>query len=105
MSRRSSQQLALEADLRQALERGELVVHYQPRVRVAGGTARIVGCEALLRWQHPQRGLLSPGQFVGMAEETGLIVQIGLWVLETACRQNAAWHQAGLPPISVSVNV
>lgn len=105
MSRRSSQQLALEADLRQALERGELVVHYQPRVRVAGGTARIVGCEALLRWQHPQRGLLSPGQFVGMAEETGLIVQIGLWVLETACRQNAAWRQAGLPPISVSVNV
>lgn len=106
MSRRSSQQLALEADLRQALERGELVVHYQPRVRVVtGGAARIVGCEALLRWQHPQRGLLSPGHFIGIAEETGLIVPIGLWVVETAGRQNVAWREAGLPPVSVSVNV
>jgi diguanylate cyclase (GGDEF)-like protein/PAS domain S-box-containing protein len=89
-------------ELHRALERGEMSVFYQPIMSLE--TQRIAGFEALLRWQHPERGLVGPDQFVGLAEETGLVVPIGGWVLEQACRQAAAWHQQGAP-ITISVNL
>ncbi|MFO7577974.1 MAG: EAL domain-containing protein [Pelovirga sp.] len=95
--------LELENDLRFALEREEFRLHYQPKVDLK--TGRINGCEALLRWQHPQRGLVSPGDFIPLAEVTGLIVSIGTWALEEACRQNLAWQSAGLPPVCIAVNL
>jgi len=95
--------LHLEADLRRAIERQEFVLHYQPIVSLASG--RITGVEVLLRWQHPQRGLISPAEFIPIAEETGLIVPLGEWVLRTACTQNKAWQDAGLPPLCVAVNL
>ena len=96
-------QLALREDLRHALERDELILVYQPQVDMASGS--VFGVEALLRWQHPARGLVSPLDFIPLAESTGLIVQIGDWVLRTACRQSKAWQAAGLPPITMAVNV
>jgi diguanylate cyclase (GGDEF)-like protein/PAS domain S-box-containing protein len=98
-----TEQLELETHLRRALERNQFVLRYQPRVNLA--TGQIVGAEALLRWRIPQRGTIAPGRFISLAEETGLIVPIGKWVMQTACRQNKAWQEAGLPPIVVSVNV
>ena len=98
-----TEQLELESHLRRALERNQFVLRYQPRVNLA--TGQIVGAEALLRWRIPQRGTIPPMRFIGLAEETGLIVPIGKWVLQTACAQNKAWQDAGLPPIVVSVNV
>jgi len=95
--------LDLEHDLHGALERQEFCLYYQPKVNLEAGT--INGCEALLRWQHPNRGMVSPGQFIPLAEETGLIVPIGAWVLEEACRQSLAWQAAGLPPIQIAVNL
>lgn len=95
--------LALESDLRMALERQELVLHYQAKLDLK--TTRITGVEALLRWQHPELGLLPPGEFIPLAEETGLIVPIGRWVLNTACQQNMAWQQQGLPAVVVAVNL
>ena len=97
--------LALERDLRLALDRDEFVLHYQPLVAVPDG--RIVGVEALVRWQHPVHGLLGPGAFIPLAEETGLIVPLGRWVLGKACRQARAWHDVGTgaPPLTISVNV
>ena len=95
--------LHVEAELRAALAYDELVLHYQPIMDNANG--RLIGVEALVRWQHPQRGLLGPHAFISVAEETGLIVPLGAWVLREACRQAAAWQQAGLPPIYISVNV
>jgi diguanylate cyclase (GGDEF)-like protein/PAS domain S-box-containing protein len=97
------EQLELETHLRRALERNQFVLRYQPRVHLA--TGQIVGAEALLRWRIPQKGTVAPMRFIGLAEETGLIVPIGKWVLQTACAQNKAWQDAGLPPIVVSVNV
>jgi len=97
------EQLELETHLRRALERDQFVLRYQPRVHLA--TGQIVGAEALLRWRIPQRGTVAPMRFISLAEETGLIVPIGKWVLQTACAQNKAWQDAGLPPIVVSVNV
>jgi diguanylate cyclase (GGDEF)-like protein len=94
--------LHLEADLRHAIERRELVLHYQPVVGLANGAIEAV--EALVRWQHPQRGLISPQEFIPLAEETGLIVRLGEWVLGAACAQMSAWHTAGLP-LRVAVNV
>jgi len=94
--------LETENDLRAALERNELMLFYQPRVDVP--TGRIVGAEALLRWQHPQRGLVPPGEFVPVAEEAGLIVPMTEWVLRTVCRQLKQWRQAGLPVVPVSIN-
>jgi EAL domain-containing protein (putative c-di-GMP-specific phosphodiesterase class I) len=95
--------LELVADLRRALTDDELVVHYQPTIELESG--RIVGVEALVRWQHPTRGLLQPSEFVSVAEETGLIVDIGRWVLAEACRQAASWRAERAFDLSVSVNV
>lgn len=97
------EQLALEGALRRALERNEFVLEYQPVVNVHSG--RIVGAEALLRWRHPARGLIPPAQFIPLAEETGLIVPIGAWVLATACAQAAAWRAAGYAPLRLAVNI
>jgi diguanylate cyclase (GGDEF)-like protein len=95
--------LETEMQLRHALEREEFCLHYQPILDVASG--RLCGVEALLRWNHPQQGLLPPAKFISLVEETGLIVPIGRWVLQTACRQNMAWQRAGLAPVSMAVNV
>lgn len=103
MNARSLERFDMTSDLRRALQRDELVLYYQPQLNLRNG--EIIGCEALLRWRHPQRGLVPPGQFIPLAEDTGLIVAIGEWVLRTACLQNKAWHDAGLPPITLSVNV
>jgi EAL domain-containing protein (putative c-di-GMP-specific phosphodiesterase class I) len=89
--------------LRHAEELDQLTLHYQPKVDVASG--RITGLEALLRWSHPELGDLPPMQFISLAEETGLIIPIGLWVLKTACAQNMSWQCDGLPPISMAVNL
>ena len=102
MNARAVQRQAIEASLRLALERQEFVLHYQPKIDLRSG--RTVGVEALIRWQHPQRGLLSPAQFVPIAEDCGLILPIGRWVLREACSQAQAWLQAGLSPITVAVN-
>ncbi|WP_282756106.1 putative bifunctional diguanylate cyclase/phosphodiesterase [Desulfuromonas thiophila] len=103
MNRHALKILELENDLRHALERRELLLHYQPKVELARG--RIIGCEALLRWQHPQRGLVSPADFIPLAEETGLIVPIGAWALLEACNQAMQWQQQGLPAIGMAVNL
>lgn len=98
-----SERLELENSLRHALERNEFRVHYQPRIETVSG--RIVGAEALIRWEHPGKGLVPPDHFIPIAEETGLIIPIGQWVLEEACRQASAWQRAGLTPLCVSVNL
>jgi diguanylate cyclase (GGDEF)-like protein/PAS domain S-box-containing protein len=95
--------LVLVNDLYKALDRGELLLHYQPQVNLQ--TGQVVALEALLRWLHPQRGMVPPDQFIAIAEETGQINVIGEWVLRTACAQNRAWQMAGLPPIRVAVNL
>ncbi|HWT72070.1 MAG TPA: EAL domain-containing protein [Oxalicibacterium sp.] len=95
--------LALEFDLRQALGTHEFVLHYQPRVDLK--TGHIVGSEALLRWNHGSRGMIAPAHFIGIAEETGLIVPIGTWVLRSACAQQAAWRRDGVAASVVAVNV
>ncbi len=94
---------ALESDLRDALNQGQLELHFQPQMSINGG---IYGAEALVRWHHPQRGMVSPAEFIGLAEETGLILPLGLWVLETACRQLASWAtQPELAHLTLAVNV
>lgn len=97
--------LKLEGELRRALERGEFRVFYQPKVSI--GSGEIVGMEALLRWEHPERGLLAPSEFLALAEETGLIVPIGRWVLREACRQAKEWQERHPkdPPLAISVNL
>jgi diguanylate cyclase (GGDEF)-like protein len=98
-----SERLALKNGLRDALALGQLFLEYQPQVDLA--TQRIVGVEALLRWQHPEYGRIDPSRFIPLAEETGMIVPIGDWVLRTACAQNRAWRDAGLPPVKTAVNL
>jgi diguanylate cyclase len=93
----------LESDLRHALERREFVLHYQPKVNLR--THAITGVEALIRWRHPKRRLIRPSRFISIAEETGLIVPIGNWVLREGCRQAKAWQLGGLAPMSVAVNI
>jgi len=97
------ERLALEASLRRGLERNEFFLHYQAKLDLH--TERITGVEALVRWQHPEMGMVPPAQFIPLAEETGLIVPIGKWVLNTACAQSVAWQREGLPPLCMAVNL
>ena len=99
---RALKQLVLESNLRSGLDRSEFIVQYQPQVDVRG--FHLVGMEALVRWQHPSLGLLYPGEFVQLAEDNGLIIALGDWILRTACAQNKAWQDKGLLPMCVSVN-
>jgi diguanylate cyclase (GGDEF)-like protein len=103
MTTTALQRLTLENDLRRALDRNEFEVHYQPIVDAYTGT--VVGAEALLRWRHPELGLLLPSEFIPIAEENGLIIPMGEWILQAACLQNRAWQDAGLPRIRVGVNL
>ncbi|MEI7024399.1 EAL domain-containing protein [Paenibacillus sp. y28] len=98
-----SKKLKLESDLRKALGQNQFMLHYQPKINMESG--RIIGTEALIRWEHPEHGLIPPGQFIPLAEETGLINPIGEWVLRTACRQTKAWQEAGHEQLTVAVNI
>ena len=99
----ASAKLALESDLRRAIVQGDLRLHFQPKVDAA--SSRMIGAEALVRWQHPQRGLLGPAEFIPLAEETGMIVALGDWVVAAAARQLRDWADAGLEPVRVSINL
>lgn len=103
MNERALERLRLEGDLRMALEHRQFELHYQPQVDLHNG--RIVGMEALIRWQHPLFGMVPPGKFIGLAEETGLIVPIGAWVIRTACKQLKSWQAAGYGDLRVAVNL
>lgn len=103
LTRATRRRQKLENDLYQASARGEFALHYQPLVSTSSG--RITGVEALVRWYHPEEGLISPNEFIPQLEELGLMVELGDWVLNTACHQNMAWQQEGLPRIRVAVNV
>ncbi len=103
MNTSAVRRLAIESSLRRALRQNEFLLHYQPQIDLASGT--IIGAEALIRWQDPEHGLVSPGQFVPVAEESGLIVPIGRWVLREACRQVQVWLDAGLSAVTVAVNI
>jgi diguanylate cyclase (GGDEF)-like protein/PAS domain S-box-containing protein len=103
MNTRAQERLSVENYLRLALKRNELVLHYQPRVNASTGA--VVGVEALIRWQHPRRGLLLPEKFIDVAEDSGLIVPIGEWVLQAACAQLAAWQKSVRPDLRLSVNI
>jgi EAL domain-containing protein (putative c-di-GMP-specific phosphodiesterase class I) len=103
LNARALQKLSLAAQLRKALERDELRLYYQPKVHIATNT--IVGAEALVRWQHPERGLVPPMEFIPLAEENGLIVPLGEWVMRAACKQSREWRSAGHRPVAIAVNV
>jgi diguanylate cyclase (GGDEF)-like protein len=103
MNAENKNRMRLESSLRRAIDRGEFLLHYQPRIDLQ--TRRINGFEALLRWQDPHEGLIPPGAFVPLAEDTGLIVPIGYWVIETACRQLRAWHDHGHPDLVMAINL
>ncbi|HEU0234519.1 MAG TPA: EAL domain-containing protein [Gallionella sp.] len=103
MNKRALERLKLESNLRRALERDELVLHYQPQLNLQNG--KIIGAEVLLRWNHPGTGMISPAEFIPLAEETGLIIPIGQWILETVCARNKEWQRAGLPIVKLAVNI
>lgn len=103
MNQRALDHLRIESGLRHALESDELLLHYQPKVDLASG--RIVGAEALVRWQHPERGMVPPGEFIPIAEESGLIVRLSAWVLEAALRQARVWQTEGLAGVKIAVNL
>ncbi len=103
MNATALEKLSLEQQLRKALERDELLLHFQPKISATTGA--VAGVEALVRWRHPELGMVPPSQFIPVAEETGLIIPIGDWVLEAACRHNQAWQKAGYPPVHVAVNI
>ena len=103
LNQRALERARVEADLRVALEKKQFVLHYQPQVDLRVGC--VVGMEALIRWQHPERGQVPPAEFIGIAEETGLIVDIGAWVIRTACAQAKAWQQKGFHDLRMSVNL
>ena len=100
---RAQESLEFEIGLRQALQNQEFVIHYQPRVNVQSGT--VTGVEALLRWQHPERGLIAPNHFIPLLEDTGMIIPAGEWVMQQACRQARRWHDAGHRGLRISVNL
>ncbi|MDQ9169696.1 EAL domain-containing protein [Oxalobacteraceae bacterium R-40] len=100
---KSLERMTMESSLRRAVERKQFFLHFQAKLDLK--TRKITGVEALLRWQHPELGLISPTKFIGLAEETGLIIPISRWVLHTACMQNMAWQKAGLPPLCMAVNI
>ncbi|MGO4107928.1 putative bifunctional diguanylate cyclase/phosphodiesterase [Paenibacillus sp. YAF4_2] len=102
-SNSSFERLTLQHEMYRAIQRSEFILHYQPQYDLVSGM--MVGVEALVRWRHPVKGMIAPGEFIPIAEESGMIIQIGDWVLEEACRQNKAWQDAGLPPMPVSVNL
>lgn len=102
-SNSSFERLTLQHEMYRAIQRKEFILHYQPQYDMVSGT--MVGVEALVRWKHPVKGMIPPSEFIPIAEESGMIIQIGDWVLEEACRQNKAWQEAGLPPMPVSVNL
>jgi EAL domain-containing protein (putative c-di-GMP-specific phosphodiesterase class I) len=101
--RTPARRLELESSLRLAVSQNEFVLHYQPKWDAASGV--ITGVEALLRWQHPERGLISPTSFLGTLEDSGLILPVGQWIVQTACQQAQAWREQGLPPIQMSINL
>jgi EAL domain-containing protein (putative c-di-GMP-specific phosphodiesterase class I) len=103
MDAEAGEHLLMRNGLRRALERQEFVLHYQPQIDLGNGA--IIGVEALIRWNHPELGVVSPARFIPVAEESGLIVPIGEWVLREACRQAMAWRDAGLPELSMAVNL
>ena len=103
MNVRALERQSLESDLRHALDREEFVLHYQPKMNLETGA--IVGLEALIRWRHPQRGLVPPSEFIRAAEECGFIVPISCWVLREGCRQARAWQDEGLPPMRIAINI
>ena len=103
MNQGMHERMRIESGLRHALGNGELLLHYQPKFQIEGN--RLVGAEALVRWLHPERGLIPPADFIPLAETTGLIVQVGEWVLEAACAQAAIWQRAGVPPLRIAINV
>jgi len=103
INRHSVERLSLESGLRRALQRGEFLLHYQPKVNIASGF--VTGMEALVRWKRPESGMVSPAEFIPLAEETGLIVAIGEWVLKAACAYTRAWHSGGTQPLRVAVNL
>jgi predicted signal transduction protein with EAL and GGDEF domain len=103
LKKHSKYEIELERFLRKALERDEFVLYYQPQINLE--TNQIIGAEALIRWNHPEKGMVSPAEFIPAAEETGLIIPIGEWALRTACYQNKLWQELGFPPITVSVNI
>jgi PAS domain S-box-containing protein len=103
MNATALEKLSMESQLRKALERGEFLLNFQPKILASSG--QIVGLEALIRWRHPELGLVPPSQFIPVAEESGLIVPIGDWVLRSACLQNQAWRRAGYPAVHVAVNI
>lgn len=98
-----TRKMNIEGGLRRAIENNEFILHYQPQINLS--TSKVTGVEALIRWQHPQLGVVPPMEFIPLAEETGLILSIGKWVLETACRQCVEWQDSGLPPINMAVNI
>jgi EAL domain-containing protein (putative c-di-GMP-specific phosphodiesterase class I) len=103
LNERSMQRLSLNTELHNAAANGEFRLFYQPKIDTR--TQALAGAEALLRWRHPQRGFISPGEFIPLAEESGLILELGAWVLGEACRQITAWQTAGLAPVPVAVNI
>ncbi|MDX1451962.1 MAG: EAL domain-containing protein [Oleiphilaceae bacterium] len=103
MNRKALERLQIESDLRRAIERNEFLLHYQPKINT--NTGQLAGMEALVRWMHPERGLVPPGMFIDLAEQAGMVSAIGEWVIHEACRQTKIWHESGLEHLNVSVNV
>jgi len=103
MNERAIERLSMESELRHALERNEFVLHYQPQINIESGT--VSGIEALVRWQHPEQGLVPPNEFIPLLEDTGLIVSVGEWILKEACLQNKRLQEMGIPPVVVAINM